>query len=60
MVTNLKSLSDALDKAAPVPGEAVVAEIRSDMARINREVEQKGVSYVTVGGQRFKVLRTVK
>jgi hypothetical protein len=60
MVTNLKRLSDALDKAAPVPGEAVVAEIRSDMERINKEVAEKGVSFILVDGQRFKVLRTVK
>jgi hypothetical protein len=60
VVTNLKRLSDALDKAAPPAGEAVVAEIRSDMERINREVAQKGVSYITVDGRRFKVLRTVK
>lgn len=60
MITNLKRLSDALDKAAPAPGKSVVAEIRSDMERINREVAEMGVSYVTVHGRRFKVVRTVK
>jgi hypothetical protein len=44
MVTNLKNLSAALDKAAGKPGSDLVAAIRADQERISNEVKQNGAS----------------
>ncbi len=56
MITNFKQLSEALDTAAPAPGAGLVAAIRADEDRINREIKQTGVSYVTIDGRKFKLL----
>jgi hypothetical protein len=60
MVTNLKKLSDALDKAvqpAPAAGSELVAAIRADEARIESDLTRSGVSYVKTAGVTFKVVR---
>jgi hypothetical protein len=57
MVTNLKRLSAALDKAAPpaTTAASVVAAIRSNRESIDNQIRRTGVAYVTVDGLRVKV-----
>ena len=61
VITNFKKLADALDKAAQTPptapAEELVAAIRADKERIERDIRQKGSSLVTIDGRTFKVVR---
>jgi hypothetical protein len=60
MITNCKTLSEALDKAAPNQAESVrevVSAIRDQKARIDMEIQRSGESFVTVDGRKFKVVR---
>ena len=56
MVTSLKRLSETIRKAAPAPGSELVSAIKADRERIEREIKSTGTSYVTVDGQKFKVV----
>jgi hypothetical protein len=59
VVTNLKRLSEALDKAALTSqstAEGIVAQIRADRKRIAEDIERTGAAYVVIDGRRFKVL----
>jgi hypothetical protein len=60
MVTNLKKLSEALDRVAaangPIsPASDVVAKIREEKTRIESDIRQNGFAYVTVDGRKFEV-----
>jgi hypothetical protein len=60
MITNFKKLSETLDRAASAPSSApgeLVAAIRADKERINREIQESGTSFVTIDGHKFKVVR---
>ena len=60
MITNFKTLSEALDKAAPNQAESVrevVSKIRDQKARIDKDIQRSGEAFVTVDGRKFKVVR---
>jgi len=61
MITNFKKLSETLDKAAPVassPAGELVAAIRAQKERINKDIQETGTSFVTIDGRKFKVVRS--
>jgi hypothetical protein len=58
VITSLRRLSQTIRKAAPAPGAELVSAIKADRERIEREIKSTGASYVTVGGQKFKVVGT--
>jgi hypothetical protein len=60
MITNFKTLSEALDNAAPNQAESVrevVSAIRNQKARIDTDIQRSGEAFVTVDGCKFKVVR---
>lgn len=61
MVSNLRKLSAGLDQAAPKPvsGTELITAIRSNMNRIEAEINQNGRASVTVHGKRFEIRRNV-
>jgi hypothetical protein len=54
MAANLKNLSEAIDQAAP--DRRLVAAIRLKKDSIQQDIRRDGVSFITVDGQRFRVL----
>jgi hypothetical protein len=54
MIANLTKLSQALDQAAP--DRKLAAAIRSNKDRIEADIAREGCSFITVNGQRFRVL----
>lgn len=57
MITDLKRLSRSLDKAAPAPGANLLAAIKADRARIDREINEIGSSEIRVDGRTFRLVR---
>lgn len=57
MITNLKRLSNALDKAAPAAptAESVVKAIEAQSERIQGEIKRAGTAYVKVNGLQVKL-----
>ncbi len=53
MSGNIANLSDALNEAAP--GRKLVAAIKSDSDRINRELSTENVSFIVVDGKKYKI-----
>jgi hypothetical protein len=58
MVANLQKLSRVLEDVTP--DRRLATTVRLDLPRIERDIAEKGESFVTVDGRKYKVVTAKK